>query len=113
VSTKRATGGGRSPAAPRPRSWQERLDDPDEPLFTVGVVADLLDTDAQSVRRLEEAAAQLSARPSGNQRRYSRRDVQVLSAAQQMSRDGMSSSSIARILELERQVDELQAGRSR
>ena len=38
---------------PRRRDWARRLDDPDEPLYTIAVVAELLDVDQQIVRRLE------------------------------------------------------------
>ncbi|MDQ1466977.1 MAG: hypothetical protein QOH10_1392 [Actinomycetota bacterium] len=87
-----------------PRPWQERLNDPDEPLYTVGVAADLLGVDAQTIRRLQVAAVQTSARPSGNQRRYSRRDLEILAAAAELSRDGIAAPAIGRILELERRV---------
>lgn len=93
--------GGRVPS---PRPWRERLDDPDEPLYTVAVAAELLGVDTQAVRRLQEAALHPTARPSGNQRRYSRRDLEILAAAAELSRDGMNATAIGRILELERQV---------
>jgi MerR family transcriptional regulator/heat shock protein HspR len=86
------------------RPWQQRLDDPDEPLYTVGVAADLLGVDAQTIRRLQGAAVHASARPSGNQRRYSRRDLEILAAAAVLSKDGINAAAIGRILELERRV---------
>ena len=46
---------GADPDATRARSWQERIGDPDEPVFTVGVAADLLGVDAQTLRRLGES----------------------------------------------------------
>jgi MerR family transcriptional regulator, heat shock protein HspR len=99
-------GGGRAEgSAPSSRSWQARLDDPHEPLYTVGVAAELLDTDPQALRRLEVASDQISARPSGNQRRYSRRDIEVLAAAMELARDGVPPAAIARVLELERRVE--------
>ena len=88
------------------RGWQERVDDPDEPLYTVGVTADLLGVDAQTIRRLQVAATQSSARPSGNQRRYSRRDLEILAAAAELSRGGITALAIGRILALERSVRE-------
>lgn len=106
--TSRASpaGGGRSDrTAPSSRSWQTRLDDPHEPLFTVGVAAELLDTDPQALRRIEAASDQITARPSGNQRRYSRRDIEVLAAAMELSREGVPPAAIARVLDLERQVE--------
>jgi len=86
------------------RAWQQRLDNPDEPLYTVGVAADLLGVDAQTIRRLQGAAVQASARPSGNQRRYSRRDLEILASAAELSKDGINTAAIGRIIELERRV---------
>jgi DNA-binding transcriptional MerR regulator len=43
-----------------------------------------------------------SSRPSGNQRRYSRRDLESLSAACELSGEGFSPSTIAKILSRER-----------
>ena len=36
-------------------SWRARLDDDDEPLYTVAVVCELLSTDSQTLRRLGDA----------------------------------------------------------
>jgi len=93
-------------SVPSPRLWHERLDDPNEPLYTVAVAADLLGLDAQAIRRLQDAALQPTARPSGNQRRYSRRDLEILAAAADLSRDGINATAIGRILELERRVNQ-------
>jgi MerR family transcriptional regulator/heat shock protein HspR len=98
-----AQGGGRSPG------WQRRLDDPAAPLFTIAVVAELLDVDQQIIRRLDVAGIVQTARPSGNQRRYSRDDIAVIAYALRLQADGVSRAGIARILELERDVARLQA----
>jgi MerR family transcriptional regulator/heat shock protein HspR len=96
-----------SAAGPATRTWQDRLDDPSEPLFTLAIAADLLGVDTQTLRRLESAAALASHRPSGNQRRYSRDDLEVLNRAIELAQSGAQGPSIARILELERQVADL------
>jgi MerR family transcriptional regulator, heat shock protein HspR len=106
TGSSRRGGAGRS-RAPSPRSWQERLDDPGEPLLTVGVVCDLLDVDAQTLRRLGETIAHESARPSGNQHRYSRADVHLLAHALELSREGVTGVALGRILELQDQVARL------
>ncbi len=97
----------RAAAVPSTRTWRDRLDDPSEPLFTLAIAADLLGIDTQTLRRLESAAGLASHRPSGNQRRYSRTDLEVLSRALELAGEGTQGSSIARILELERQVADL------
>ncbi len=100
-------GGPLTGAASSARPWRERLDDPDEPLYTVAVAAELLGIDNQMLRRLGEAISHASARPSGNQRRYSRNDLEQLAAAVELSAEGFSGNAIGRIVDLERQVAEL------
>lgn len=102
-----ARGPGRPAAGPSPRPWQQRLDDPDEPLYTLAITADLLGIDVQTVRRLEAQAGLTSTRPSGNQRRYSRTDLHTLSRARDLARDGTQGQAIARILELEDELADL------
>lgn len=89
-----------------PPSWQLRLDDPSEPLYTVAVVCDLLDLDAQQLRRLGARIEQEHARPSGNHRRYSRADIEALAAARRLQLEGVSGSALGRILELENRLAE-------
>ncbi len=93
-------GGGPPGAAPSARTWRERLNDPDEPLFTMAVAAELLGLDTQALRRLSTAIDQGEARPSGNQRRYSRADLERLSAAADLAAEGHNTQSIATILDL-------------
>jgi MerR family transcriptional regulator/heat shock protein HspR len=85
-------------------SWQQRLEDPAAPLFTMAVVADVLGVDQQVIRRLDVAGIMQTARPSGNQRRYSRDDVALIAYAISLQESGVSRPGITRILELERDV---------
>lgn len=101
MSARRATPGSDAPSV---RSWRARLDDPDEPLYTVAVAADLLGVDTQALRRLGEALDHDGRRPSGNQRRYSRHDLDLLSQALDLRNDGHAAASILVILDLERRV---------
>ncbi len=73
----------------------------------MAVAADLLGLDNQTLRRLGTTISQNSARPSGNQRRYSRHDLQALADAAELTRQSYAGPAIARILELERQVQAL------
>jgi DNA-binding transcriptional MerR regulator len=82
-------------------------------LLTVGVVCDLLGVDAQALRRIGDAIDHDSARPSGNQRRYSRNDVRLLAQALELSRDGVSGVALGRIIELQHRVDDLTDRRRR
>jgi MerR family transcriptional regulator/heat shock protein HspR len=96
---------GPTPAA---TAWERRLDDPAMPLYTMGVVAELLGVDAQVIRRFDRDDIVSTARPSGNQRRYSRDDIAVLSYALSLSEEGIPLAGIARILDLERRVRDLE-----
>jgi DNA-binding transcriptional MerR regulator len=105
-----------APVAADARSWPERLADPAEPLYTSAVTAELLGIDSQALRRLEHTAGITSERPSGNQRRYSRNDIEVLSRAADLADAGTQGRAIGHILELEQQLAELadrNAGRPR
>jgi len=99
--------GGAQRTTPRARTWRDRLDDPGEPLFTMAIAADLLGLDVQALRRLGEAVDRDGARPSGNQRRYSRDDLEVLGRAADLAGEGHNTTAITRILELEQQVGDL------
>jgi MerR family transcriptional regulator/heat shock protein HspR len=89
------------------RSWDQRLEDPTEPLYSIAVVADLLNIDAQAVRRYETAGIASVERNDGNQRRFSRNDIAALAHAVGMANEGISVNAVARIVELERQLAEL------
>jgi len=91
----------------RSPDWQKRLDDPAEPLYTLAVVSDLLGVDPQTVRRMDIPQVAPPARPSGNQRRYSRNDVTLLAHAFRLSKEGLSMGAIARVLALEQEVERL------
>jgi MerR family transcriptional regulator, heat shock protein HspR len=108
-ATSRGRGKSRQ-AASAARSLSERLDDPDEPLYTMAVAAELIGTDNQTLRRLGEAIAHEGARPSGNQRRYSRRDLEALDNALRLVREGHPPQSVARIVQLEHRINDLTAG---
>jgi MerR family transcriptional regulator/heat shock protein HspR len=75
------------------------------------VTADLLAVEPQVLRRLEAAAGLTSERPSGNQRRYSRNDIERLARAAELNREGTSGAAIGRILDLEQEVASLRPDR--
>jgi len=81
-----------------PTAIAERLDDPDEPLYTMAVACELLATDAQTVRRLDALRLRQPSRSGGNQRRYSRNDLFVLGAALVLLERGMPRAAVAQLL---------------
>jgi hypothetical protein len=100
----RRRGDARRATPTAPRSLADRLDDPNEPLYTMAVAAELLGTDDQTLRRLGDALSVAGARPSGNQRRYSRCDLEAFEAGLQLASEGHPPQSIRRIVELERRL---------
>lgn len=73
----------------------------------MAVASDLLGIDTQSLRRLGSAIDQGEARSAGNHRRYSRNDLGRLAAALELAADGHNSQSIAAILLLTAELDEV------
>ena len=96
-------------AGVEPFDWQVRLDDPNEPLFTLAVVAELFGVDPQVIRRMDQAGVSAAQRTGGNHRRYSRNDVQAIGQAFTMRRDGVPNNAMAQILALQHQVATLRA----
>lgn len=86
---------------PERSSWEATLDDPDEALYTVGVVADLMGVDAQVVRGYDNRGIVQPGRSVSGQRRYSRRDIARLSRAMELADEGIPTAGIDRILTLE------------
>ena len=88
------------------RSWQDVLDDPAAPLFSVGVVAELMGVDPQVVRGYDKRGIVAPERAESGHRRYSRNDIHRLSRAMRLADEGIPASGIERILDLEDQLDE-------
>ncbi len=90
---------------PDVKDWEQRLDDEDEPVYPIGVVADLLNVSVQVVRRYDDGEMVEPERSEGGQRRYSRRDIAQLAHILQLADEGISMAGIKRILALEQQLD--------
>jgi DNA-binding transcriptional MerR regulator len=94
------------------------IDDEHAPLFSVGQVASMLHVQHAFLRRLDEFNVVSPTRSGGGQRRYSRVEITRVQYVLELVEEGMTLSSIRRILELEhrvrqleRQVDQLEAQR--
>ena len=80
--------------------------DDDTPVFVISVAAELAGMHAQTLRQYDRLGLVTPSRTRGGGRRYSQRDVALLREVQRLSQEeGVSLSGIARILELENQVD--------
>ena len=87
------------------------LDDENLPLFTVGQVSQMLEIQQAFLRRLDQLGVVSPSRPSGNQRRYTRREVTVVRYVVDLVDEGMTLAAVRRVLELEQRVRELEAER--
>ena len=85
--------------------WEDTIEDPSEALYTVGVVAELMDVDPQVVRGYDQRGLVAPSRSGSGQRRYSRDDIRRLSRAMRLADEGIPSSGIGRILDLEDELD--------
>lgn len=78
------------------------------PVLTVSVAAELAGMHPQTVRQYDRLGLVVASRTRGGGRRYSLDDVTKLQEIQRLSQDGVSLPGIARIFELEREVEALQ-----
>ena len=85
------------------------FDDPGRPVFTVGQVADMLDVQQAFLRRLEAHDLVLPDRSDGNQRRYSRNDIDRVSAICGLVDEGLTLAGVRRVLELQAEVSALKS----
>ena len=79
-------------------------------MFVISVAAELAGMHAQTLRQYDRLGLVTPGRTGGGGRRYSARDVALLREVQRLSQEeGVNLAGIKRIIELESQVDALQA----
>ena len=84
--------------------------DDDRPVFVISVAAELSGMHPQTLRQYDRLGLVTPGRAGGGGRRYSPRDVELLREVQRLSQqDGVNLAGIKRIIELEHQVEALQA----
>ena len=83
--------------------------DATKPVFVISVAAELAEMHPQTLRQYDRLGLVTPQRLAGRARRYSPRDVEKLQQIQKLSQEGVSLEGIKRILQLENQVDALQA----
>jgi len=84
-------------------------DDEARPLYSIGQVADMLDVRQAFLRRLDGFDVVSPARSSGDQRRYSRRDIGQVQDAVALVDEGMTLAGVKRVFVLQERVRELEA----
>lgn len=86
---------------PSPDAW-------DEPLYAIGVVAEMVELHPQTLRRYEELGLLAPARKAGR-RLYSPRDVELLRSISRLSSElGLNLAGVEVILRLNQRIHELQ-----
>ena len=84
-------------------------DDQSLPFFTVGQVSSMLDVQQPFLRRLEDFELVAPERSDGNQRRYSRDDIDRVADIVGLIDEGLTLAGVRRVLELQAEVDALKA----
>ncbi|MFV0374004.1 heat shock protein transcriptional repressor HspR [Microbacterium sp.] len=86
---------------------EQRELDEDDPVLAIAAAAGLAGMHPQTLRQYDRLGLVVPDRTRGGSRRYSLRHVRQLREVAQMSADGMSLPAIARILDLENEVQTL------
>lgn len=76
--------------------------DRDTPVFAIGVVAELLEVHPRTLRIYEECGLVRPARTAGNNRMYSRADLELLMRVRYLTREkGVNLAGVRIILQME------------
>jgi len=84
-----------------------RGDDDNQAIYIISVAAELAGVHPQTLRVYERKGLLSPSRTSGNTRRYSRKDIELLRRIQDLTNDGINLAGVMRILELEGEVERL------
>ncbi len=79
------------------------------PIYVISVAAQLSGMHPQTLRQYDRLGLVSPGRSGGRGRRYSLRDIAALREVQRLTADGVNLAGVKRILELELQVEALQA----
>jgi len=85
------------------------MDDDQRALYIISVAAELAGVHPQTLRIYERKGLIEPSRTEGRSRRYSDRDIALLQRIQELTNEGVSLAGVRRILELEAEVEALQA----
>ncbi|MFN2587372.1 MAG: heat shock protein transcriptional repressor HspR [Actinomycetota bacterium] len=91
-----------------------RAENDNQAIYIISVAAELAGVHPQTLRVYERKGLLSPSRTSGNTRRYSRKDIDLLRRIQELTNDGVNLAGVMRILELEAEVERLRtrAGRA-
>lgn len=80
----------------------------DQPFFTIGQVAELLDTQPAALRRLDDLDVVSPDRSPGGQRRYSLNELKLVREVMELADEGVTIPGVRHVLELRRRVEALE-----
>ncbi len=92
-----------------PGQQRDRKRDGHRAVFVISVAAELTGVHPQTLRIYERKGLLDPARTVGNSRRYSEDDLDRLRRIQDLTSEGLNLAGVKRVLELELEVDRLQA----
>ena len=78
-------------------------------VFAISVAADMVRMEVQNLRVYERRGLLTPDRTSGGTRLYSQADIEVLHRIRELLAEGLNIAGIARVLELEAEVERLRA----
>ena len=84
-----------------------RQDDDNQAIYIISVAAELAGVHPQTLRVYERKGLLSPSRTSGNTRRYSRKDIELLRRIQDLTNEGINLAGVMRILQLEDEVARL------
>jgi MerR family transcriptional regulator/heat shock protein HspR len=90
-----------------------RRSDSDQAIYIISVAAELAGVHPQTLRVYERKGLVTPQRTEGNTRRYSERDIERLRKIQELTQEGVNLAGVTRIMQLERNIERLQARHAR
>ncbi|MDQ3982280.1 MAG: MerR family transcriptional regulator [Actinomycetota bacterium] len=84
-----------------------RQESDNQAIYIISVAAELAGVHPQTLRVYERKGLLSPSRTSGNTRRYSQKDIDLLRRIQDLTTDGVNLAGVMRILELEDEIDRL------
>lgn len=81
--------------------------DAERPIYVISIAAELAGVHPQTLRLYERKGLVAPRRTSGNSRRYSERDIEVLRRVQALTNEGVNLAGVMKVMELEDRLEEL------
>lgn len=85
----------------------------EQAIYVISVAAELAGVHPQTLRVYERKGLLTPQRTAGNTRRYSQQDINLLRRIQELTNEGLNLAGVMKVLELEGQMERLQARHSR